>query len=73
MTPDRRAEIAKRAYILLELEGRPTGRDLEHWLRAEAEFEATQHSQMGKEGPPKPRRPTTKRARRSRHSRADIP
>jgi hypothetical protein len=27
-----------------ELEGRPTGRDLEHWLRAEAELEATRHA-----------------------------
>ena len=71
MTADRHAEIARRAYTLWELEGRPIGRDLEHWLRAEAEFAATQHAQTGKEAPPKPRQPTTKRARRSAHSRAD--
>ena len=76
MISDGHAEIAKRAYTIWELEGRPAGKDLEHWLRAEAEFEATQHAQFqatqhaqtGKEGAPKPRRPTTKRTRRSPHS-----
>ena len=34
---DRRAQIAKRAYELWEAEGRPVGRDMIHWLRAEAE------------------------------------
>ncbi len=34
---DERA-IARRAYQLWEKAGRPTGRDLEHWLRAEAEL-----------------------------------
>ena len=28
-------EIAKRAYAIWEREGRPHGRDLEHWLTAE--------------------------------------
>jgi hypothetical protein len=79
MIPDRHAEIARRAYTMWELEGRPAGRDLEHWLRAEAEFETTRHVQsqatqrvqMGKEGAPKPRRPTAKRTRRSPHSNAN--
>jgi len=31
-------EIAKRAYALWEQEGRPHGRDLEHWGRAEREL-----------------------------------
>ena len=62
MTPDRHTEIAKRAYTMWELEGRPTGRDLEHWLRAETELEATQNAQTGNEAPPKRRRPTTKRS-----------
>lgn len=39
MTPDHR-EIAKRAYTLWEIEGRPAGRALDHWLRAEAEVHA---------------------------------
>jgi hypothetical protein len=35
---ERRTRIAQRAYELWEIEGRPVGRDLEHWLRAEAEI-----------------------------------
>jgi hypothetical protein len=31
-------EIAKRAFEIWEREGRPPGRDLEHWLAAEAEL-----------------------------------
>jgi len=46
MKPDRHAEIAKRADTMWELEGRPTGRDLEHWLRTDAEFEVTRHHQF---------------------------
>ena len=60
MTLDRHAEIAKRAYTMWELEGRPTGKDLEHWLRAEAELDATRHVQTPKKAMPKPRRPATK-------------
>jgi hypothetical protein len=62
MTPDRNADTAKRAYTMWELEDRPTGRDLEHWLRAEAELEATQNAQKENEAPPKRRRPTTNRS-----------
>lgn len=31
-------EVAQRAYQLWEAAGRPSGRDLEHWLQAEAEL-----------------------------------
>jgi hypothetical protein len=31
-------EISKRAREIWEREGRPEGRDLEHWLKAEAEL-----------------------------------
>ena len=31
--------IAEAAYLIAEHEGFPPGRELEHWLRAEAEFE----------------------------------
>ena len=31
-------EISMRSYLIWEAEGRPTGRDVEHWLRAEAEL-----------------------------------
>lgn len=30
--------VAQRAYEIFEREGRPHGRDVEHWLRAEAEL-----------------------------------
>lgn len=33
------AEIAKRAYAIWEREGRPHGRDFDHWLAAEREVE----------------------------------
>ncbi len=70
MIPDRHAEIAKRAYAIWELEGRPTGRDIEHWLRAETDCETTQHAKTAKEAAPTPRRPATKRGRRSPHGKA---
>jgi hypothetical protein len=63
VTPNRHAEIAKRAHAIWELEGRPSGRDLNHWFRAEAEFDATQRAQITKEGPAKRRRPKAKRDR----------
>ena len=64
MILDRHAEIAKRAYTMWELEGRPTGKDLEHWLSAEAELDATRHVQTVKDATPKPRRPAKKRGER---------
>lgn len=42
MKPDHTAEIAKRAYALWDQEGRPMGRDIDHWLQAEAEVMSTQ-------------------------------
>ena len=61
MTSDRHAEIAKRAYALWEVEGRPRGRDLDHWLRAEAELEAAWRVQPKGEEAPRPRQPASKR------------
>ena len=46
--------IAKRAYAIWESEGRPSGRDFEHWLRAEAEITAPASA------PPRKRRSTTR-------------
>jgi hypothetical protein len=65
MIPDRHAEIAKRAYAIWEREGRPSGAHLDHWRRAEAEFDATQRTQIAKERPTKPRRPSGRRAGRT--------
>lgn len=36
-----RQEIAQRAYAIWESEGKPLGRDFDHWLRAEAEVGAS--------------------------------
>ena len=35
-------EIAQRAYAIWEREGRPHGRDYDHWLKAEREIETDQ-------------------------------
>ena len=39
--PDREKEIRRRAYALYEERGREGGHDIDDWLRAEAEFNAT--------------------------------
>lgn len=41
MTPEQEAKIRERAYQLWEADGRPDGRHLEHWSRAEAEVLAS--------------------------------
>jgi Protein of unknown function (DUF2934) len=38
MTADRQTEIANRAYLIWEREGRLEGKALDHWLQAEAEL-----------------------------------
>jgi hypothetical protein len=48
MMPDRQGEIAERAYRIWEGEGRPCGRDLDHWLRAEAELGAESASPLAR-------------------------
>jgi hypothetical protein len=45
MTDDLTAKVRQRAYLIWERENRPDGKDLEHWLRAEAEIE-TEQSQV---------------------------
>lgn len=45
------AKISLRAYQIWEAEGKPAGKDFEHWLRAEAELAgdaATKKSAVGK-------------------------
>jgi hypothetical protein len=39
----REHRIRERAYANWEQEGRPDGKDREHWLRAEAEIAAEEH------------------------------
>ena len=37
MSGERERNIRERAYAIWEKEGRPDGKSLDHWLRAEAE------------------------------------
>ncbi len=76
MTPDH-GEIAKRAYSIWEIEGRPSGKDLDHWLRAEAEVQAEvtrpipaastkpERVEITVAPPVKSQRPAARRTRRS--------
>ncbi|MBU1176401.1 MAG: DUF2934 domain-containing protein [Alphaproteobacteria bacterium] len=47
-----RDQIAERAFEIWEIEGKPHGRDQEHWERAEAELRKT----MARMSPAKPKR-----------------
>jgi hypothetical protein len=40
MDSEKQRRIRERAYEIWQREGRPHGRDAEHWQRAEAEIEA---------------------------------
>lgn len=44
MESDREARIRERAQAIWEEEGRPEGRDREHWERAAAELHASETS-----------------------------
>ncbi|NKK71424.1 DUF2934 domain-containing protein [Rhizobium leguminosarum bv. viciae] len=67
---DRRHEwISKRAYAIWEEQGRPNGRDDEHWRQAVAERDALERTQASCDGRevlvkfrPKPQRPEAPRA-----------
>jgi hypothetical protein len=43
--------IAERAYLIWEQTGRPEGKALEHWLRAEAEVAAEPAARMPRSKP----------------------
>jgi hypothetical protein len=43
-------KIAQRAYQLWEKEGRPKGKETEHWLRAEAEIKREEQRQGSRTG-----------------------
>ena len=45
-------DISKRAREIWEREGRPEGRDKEHWLQAEAELQREQGSNAAENGNP---------------------
>ena len=41
---DKESKVRKRAYELWESEGKPHGRDIVHWLRAETELSKRLHA-----------------------------
>lgn len=47
MATDREDRIKRRAYELWEAEGRPEGRQAEHWEQAAREIEAENHTGAG--------------------------
>lgn len=61
-------QVAERAYSIWEKNGRPEGRDLEHWLRAEfevaAEARAGKRPQPRKAGAAKAVQPTASKTRK---------
>lgn len=61
--------IAKLAYAMWEAEGRPDGRALDHWLRAERQLQAVKsrpHPSVGGLSGVGPRRVPVKRTTRSK-------
>ena len=52
MTQDREEHIRQRAYEIWERDGRPEGRDREHWLNAETEVAGQPTRSPGDEARP---------------------
>jgi hypothetical protein len=46
-------EIAQRAYAIFEQQGRPPGRELEHWLQAEAQLTGRRSQENGASANPR--------------------
>lgn len=61
MSEDRNQRIARRAYEIWEREGCPTGRDAEHWHRAEAEI-AREEAEAAQQRPAEKRTTAAKSA-----------
>lgn len=53
-------EIAARAYAIFEERGRPEGRDLEHWLEAEAQLLGSRGSDTQNNSATRNSRPSTR-------------
>jgi hypothetical protein len=58
MNRNLQSEIAQRAYFIWEEEGRPNGRALEHWIKAEEEVAKGARGKPGRQTRP---RTTTRR------------
>lgn len=50
----REEEVRTIAYGIWEQDGRPDGRDVDHWLRAEVAWEAQAATRQASSGPGKP-------------------
>lgn len=59
------AAIRERAYLLWEQEGRPHGREMEFWSRAEVAMAETEQMQELSAPPPKPKRAAASRIKDS--------
>ena len=64
---DREAEIETRAYLFWEREGRPEGKALEQWLRAESEVDWETH--CGGTAPPDSATAARRSGKRQRRAR----
>ena len=71
MNSEREARIQERAYRIWEEEGRPHGREEEHWHRAVHEIDSAQAS-AGKTTPPTRRASKTAKARVSTAAKASA-
>jgi hypothetical protein len=60
-TQPSRDDISKRALEIWEEEGRPEGRALEHWTRAEKELSSRQNGQTETTGAPNSSNPMAKK------------
>lgn len=66
MDQDHQERIRQRAHEIWESEGRPEGRDADHWTRAEAELRnGTGDQQPGEGAEPKPARTTRAKSAKS--------
>lgn len=71
---DHSSRIAEHAYHLWENEGRPHGKSLDHWLKAEAEVTVVAAPQKKAAAPKRAKRTTTAtKAKAPRTSRAKKP
>lgn len=56
MTPNHESRVRQRAHDIWEREGRPEGRDREHWAQAEAELAGEGKKSSRKAAEAKPRK-----------------
>jgi hypothetical protein len=62
MSPEQEQAIRARAYAIWEEEGRPDGKDVEHWLRAESEITSARDNVAAQAGAARDRAPRAPRS-----------